>query len=91
MKIYIPLQDKVLVEQHKAASQVSGYHIPEAERGKTNTGTVIRASEQTPFEPGQDIIYDKFVNPMTFKEGDKEYIILSEKNIYGFIKDDGTE
>jgi len=87
----IPLLDRVLIEQHQAQKTISGFAIPTSEQNKPQTGTVIRAAEDTGFEPGEEIVFDKFSNGMAVEENGKELLLISTKHIFAKIKSNGSD
>lgn len=96
MKIH-PLYDRVVVKRNKEDKTSSGGIIlTSASKEKPNQGEVIaigngKILDNGDVRPlsvavGDTVIFGRYADNNTIEEGDDEYIILNENDIYGIIE-----
>ena len=92
-----PLGDKVIVEPMTEKEETqSGIILARAAKEKPNQGVVVSVGPGRPKEdgsgyipmevkPGDKIIFSKFAG-MPIKDGDKEYLLVFERDIIAVIE-----
>ncbi|MCH9608485.1 MAG: 10 kDa chaperonin [Chlamydiales bacterium] len=89
-----PLKNRVLVKRCKAESSKGGILLPDTAREKPQEGEVVRVgpgkeNENGDLEPmavkeGDRVLLSSYAGT-EIKEGDDEYLILSEDDILGIL------
>jgi chaperonin GroES len=93
-----PLHDRVVVRRkEEEAKTAGGILLPGAAKEKPNQGEVVAVGEGKPLDNGQvralsvkvgdKIVFGRYADSNTIKDGDEELIIMSESEIYGVIED----
>lgn len=92
-----PLYDRVVIKQRESAAQTaSGIVLPDIAKEKYNEGQVIAVGEgyrmadgdirPLSVEVGDTVLYSKY-GGTEISIGDKDYIIISERDIHGIMQD----
>lgn len=92
-----PLHDRVVVRRkEEEAKTAGGILLPGAAKEKPNQGEVVAVGEGKPLDNGQvralsvkvgdKIVFGRYADSNTIKDGDEELIIMSESEIYGVIE-----
>lgn len=89
-----PLGDRVLVKRFKAEASRGGIILPDSAQEKPKEGKVVavgpgRTNEAGKREPlsvkeGDRVLFSSYAGT-EIKEGDEEFLILSEKDILGVL------
>ena len=89
-----PLSDRVLVKRFKAEASKGGIILPDSAQEKPKEGEVVavgpgRTDESGKREPlcvkkGDRVLFSSYAGT-EIKEGDEEFLILSEKDILGVL------
>ncbi|MCH9610130.1 MAG: 10 kDa chaperonin [Chlamydiales bacterium] len=89
-----PLSDRVLVKRFKAESSKGGIILPDSAQEKPQEGEVIAVGpgrlddngkrEELSVKVGERVLFSSYAGTEV-KEGDEEFLILSEKDILGVL------
>jgi len=93
-----PLHDRVVVRRKEEEQKTAGgILLPGSAKEKPNQGVVVAVGEGKLLDNGQvralgvkvgdKIVFGRYADSNTIKDGDEELIIMSESEIYGVIED----
>ncbi len=93
-----PLHDRVVVRrQEEEAKTAGGILLPGSAKEKPNRGVVVAVGTGAPLDNGDvralavkvgdTVVFGRYADSNTIKNGDEELIIMSEADIYGVIEE----
>lgn len=92
-----PLHDRVVVRRVEEEAKTSGgILLPGSAKEKPNRGVVVAVGTGTPLDNGDvralsvkvgdTVVFGRYADSNTIKDGEDELIIMSESDIYGVIE-----
>ncbi|GIX31153.1 MAG: 10 kDa chaperonin [Porticoccaceae bacterium] len=93
-----PLYDRVVVRRKEEEEKTpGGIVLPGSAKEKPNQGEVVAVGEGKLLDNGQlrplavkvgdKVIFGRYADSNTIKDGDEELIIMSESDIYGIVEE----
>ena len=92
-----PLYDRVVVRRKEEEEKTAGgIVLPGAAKEKPNQGEIVAVGEGKVLENGDvrplavkvgdKVVFGRYADSNTIKDGDEELIIMSESDIYGIVE-----
>ena len=92
-----PLHDRVVVRRKEEEEKTAGgILLPGSAKEKPNQGEVVAVGEGKALENGtvrpmtvkvgDTVVFGRYADSNTIKDGDEELIIMSESDIYGVLE-----
>ncbi len=92
-----PLYDRVVVRRKEEEEKTAGgIVLPGAAKEKPNQGEIVAAGEGKVLENGEvrplavkvgdQVVFGRYADSNTIRDGDEELIIMSESDIYGIVE-----
>ena len=92
-----PLHDRVVVRRKEEEEKTAGgIVLPGSAKEKPNEGEIVAVGEGKLLDNGEvrplgvkvgdKVIFGRYADSNTFKDGDDELIIMNESDIYGVIE-----
>ncbi|MCL4169517.1 UNVERIFIED_CONTAM: hypothetical protein GTU68_023852 [Idotea baltica] len=82
-----PLNDRVVVRRSaEEETSAGGIILTGSAKEKPNQGEVVAVGPGKTLDNGDTVVFGRYADSNTLKDGDDELIIMNESDIYGVVE-----